>query len=279
MGAIRDIINTVDQSATVSTEIKENLDILMKLAESKAKNFEDDIILDLRTGKTTDSLTVPITMIARKEIEYRAITKSTTSDVIEEIGKSISGMINDPSASVIVGGIANIAGAALKTIMGTGEGTEQVARQYAVIADYPAIVRFDFAFWVRKIQAKSIKEHVETAMACVVYKSAVDVSKLAFNDFLTVYGQVLLSGFGSDKSEMKKMIQDSREIYILCRDNQGTLQNSSGNTEVRLNAAQKKEAEMDEAEMNEALEIVKAAVPGKIIYSDSVPGDFEKGIL
>ncbi|WP_416861321.1 hypothetical protein [Helicobacter ganmani] len=39
-------------------------------------------------------------------------------------------------------------------------------------------------------------EKIENSLACVAVKSAVDISKLAFNDFLSLYGQILKKAFG-----------------------------------------------------------------------------------
>lgn len=213
MGKLRDIINSVDNSAAITEDIKENLHILMSLADSKVQQFSDEIVIDLKNGKTTDDLSVPITKVTHKYLEARAITKDTTTDVLQEIGNTINSVISDHSASGIVSGIASLAHRALDTVMGTGEGTEQEVRLYTVSADYPAIVRFDFAFWARNIQAASIKNHCETALACVMYKSAVDISKLAFNDFLSLYAPILNAGYGSDPSQMEQMIDKSQKIY------------------------------------------------------------------
>ena len=197
----------------MAAEIKENLHILLSLAESKAKIFEDEIILDLKTGKTVDDLTVPITKVVKKTIQYRGMTSVDNGNVFNEVSKSITEMISDQSANGIVAGVAKIATSALNAVMGVGEGYEQVVKRYSVVTDYPSIVRFDFAFWARGIQAKSLRSKCETAFACVAYKSAVDVNKLNFNDFLTLYGEVLNEGFGSDKDKMKEMIIAAREIY------------------------------------------------------------------
>lgn len=214
MSTIRNAIQKADNTPDVTAETKENLKIIMDLAESKAKIFEDQIVIDLKTGKTTDDLTVPITKVVQKSLDFRAVT-SKSSSVIGELEKAITGMIDDHSTGGIVKGIASICNTALTTIMGVGAGEEQTVHLYSVVADYPAIVRFDFAFWGRKIAAKALSTYCETALACVAYKSAVDVSKLAFNDFLALYGPVLNAGLGGDKSKVKEMLNQAKEIYAL----------------------------------------------------------------
>lgn len=217
MSTLRNTIKKADSTPDVAADVKENLKILMDLAESKAKIFEDQIVIDLKTGKTTDDLTVAITKVVQKTSDFRAAT-STSSAVIDELQKAITGMIDDHSAGGVVKGIASICNTALNTIMGVGSGEEQTVKLYSVVADYPAIVRFDFAFWGRKIAAKSLSTYCETALSCVAYKSAVDVSKLSFNDFLTLYGPVLNAGFGGDRSKVTEMLKGAREIYDLYND-------------------------------------------------------------
>lgn len=216
MGAIRDIVKKADNTKEVTAEIKENLNVLLSLAETKANLFQEEIEKDLITGKTVDDLTVPITKVVAKEIQYRAITADSTSSTLDEVSKSITTMVSEGgNANSLINGIAKIANTALNTIMGCGEGQEMVKKVYTVVADYPAIVRFDFAFWVRSVKADSIRSHMEKALSCVAYKSAVDITKLAFNDFLTLYGPILRGAFGDDTAKIKEMISESKEIYEL----------------------------------------------------------------
>lgn len=229
MSVIRDIISKVDNTDQKAAEIRENLKILMSLAESKAQIFEDSIQLDLKTGKTSDDLTVPITKVIKKQIQYRATSSDKTSDVFGELSTAIQDMISDSSASGIVKGVAKIANSALGTIMGVGEGEEQVVKLYSVVTDYPAIVRFDFAFWARKIKAESMKKYCETALACVAYKSAVDVTKLAFNDFLALYGPILNEGFGDNPAQMMEMIKKAKEVYSMYQTDEIVTANVSQN--------------------------------------------------
>jgi hypothetical protein len=213
MGAVRDIIKAVDNSTAVTKEIKETLGILMSLAEAKGKAFEEEIKQDLMTGKMGDDLTVSITKVIQSRIEYRAVTKDGQSKIIDNVKDSISKIFSGDKK--IVEGIAGVVDSAFTAIMGAGEGQESEVRYYSVVAEYPAIVRFDFAFWGRNIVAQSIKDHMENVFSCVAYKSAVDVKKLQFNDFLSLYGPVLNSAYGSDPTKIKEMIQQAKEIYGL----------------------------------------------------------------
>jgi hypothetical protein len=213
MGTIRDIVKSVDNTQGVSAEIKETLGLLMSLAEAKGNAYEGMIKQDLTTGKMGDSLTVSITKVIQSRTEFRAVTKSGTDKIVDEIKKSMGNLFSGDGK--ILEGISGIVNTALAAIMGTGEGQEAEIRTYSVVTEYPAIVRLDFAFWGRNIQAQSIKNHMENVFTCVAYKSAVDVSKLAFNDFLSLYGPVLRAAYGNDQTRLKEMIQQAKEVYSM----------------------------------------------------------------
>lgn len=213
MGAVRNIIRTVDATPEVTDEVKESLKILMELAESKARVFEELIKNDLLLGKTTDTLTIPITKIVQSKTEFRAKTQETPADFVGPIAESLGKMFS--GSGEILNGIAGMINTGLQTVVGAGYGEEAEMRMYSVVAEYPAIVRFDFAFWGRKIEAKAMSKHMEQVFSCVAYKSAVDVKKLAFNDFLAVYGPVLIKAFGSNMQLVKNMIEESKKIYTM----------------------------------------------------------------
>ncbi len=230
MGVVRDIVKTVDQTSAVTGEVKETLGILMKLAEAKGKVFEETIKEDLITGKTWDNLTISITKNTGQRIEYRAVTSIGTTKIIDEIKTSMSNLFSGDGK--ILEGIAGILSTALTAIMGAGEGEESEVRSYMVVPDYPSIVRYDFAFWGRNIRAQSIKQYMENVFTCVAYRSAVDMSKLQFNDFLSLYTPVLRKAFGDDQSKLKEMIMQAKEIYELFSGGKKTLSNFNVNSMV-----------------------------------------------
>lgn len=213
MGKLREIVESVNKSTQLADGVRENMNILMSLADSKLKLFQDDVTNRLKSGKTTDNLEVPITKIIGSYAEIRAKTKNTTTDLLQEVGKIINSMVSDHSAQGIISGLTNLAGGLLQTVMGTAMGTEQEAMLYTVTPDYPAIVRYDIAFWARQIEASSIRNYCETAVTCVMYKSSVDVTKLTFNDFLAIYSSVLNAAFGSDPSKLKAMVKEAKKVY------------------------------------------------------------------
>jgi len=215
MGSLRDIINSADNSTQMDATVKESLKLLMELAESKAVVFEQDLANSLLSGQTIDTLQVPVSKVINKRVEYRALTQESSSHVLDQVTSTITEIIDNPNALSITQGIAGIAYEALDTIMGVGEGQEQVVKCYSVAALNPAIVRFDFSFWLQKIASEAIKKYVESALVCVVYESAVDVSKLSLNDFLVIYGPVLHKAFPNqdDAPKIMEMTEEAIKLY------------------------------------------------------------------
>jgi hypothetical protein len=213
MGQVRDIVNIANNTPAVTAEVKETLGLLMSLAEAKGNAYEEKINGDLKSGKMGDDLTVSITKIIKSHTEYRAVTKSGTTKIVDDVKTSLGSLFSGDGK--ILDGISGIINTSLTAIMGTGEGQESEVTSYSVVAEYPAIVRFDFAFWGRNIRAQSIKDHMENVFTCVAFKSAVDVSKLAFNDFLALYGPILKAAYSDDPTKLKEMIEQAKDIYSL----------------------------------------------------------------
>lgn len=54
---------------------------------------------------------------------------------------------------------------------------------------------------------------MQNALACVAYKSAVDVTKLDFNTFLAIYQPILVIAYGSNPEKLEDMITQAENIY------------------------------------------------------------------
>lgn len=232
MGKLKNIVNKADKSQEIAAEVQEALNTLMELSEMHMSNYYDELLANLKEGKIGDAsqqLRVPITYVVSEYKEVRATTQDTGTNLLPAILETIGGMVDDKSTDGILNGIGSIVQDALNTILGAGEGMETSTECYAVTVDYPAIVRYDFSFWGRVVEAKSIRDHCESAIACVAVKSAVDVKRLAFNDFLTLMAPVLNRGFGSDQTKIMEMIQKARDVYKMytADDNSSALVNAS----------------------------------------------------
>jgi len=218
MSLIRDAIKSFDSSDQTEQIIKEQLETLSQLADAQNDIDAKAIEISLKDGKINDDLKIPITKVIGQYKETHVVTKEGPDDIINKISDSIKNFFN-PSAEGILTGVAGILGTALNALMGTGEGMEAKKNQYMVVVEYPAIIRFDFAMWVRNTRASGLMQHCKNAVSVVAYKSAVDINKLDFATFLAIYAPVLNTAFGSDQTKIKQLIQESRDVYGLLANN------------------------------------------------------------
>ncbi len=217
MSTIRDAVNACDPSKETELIIKEQLETLSQLANAQNNIDSAAIEMALKDGKINDDLTVPITKVLGKYNETHVVTTQKADVIVNRLSGSIKSFFN-PSAEGILTGVAGILGTALDALMGAGQGMEAKKSMYSVVVEYPAIIRFDFAMWVRNTRATGIMERCKNAVSIVAYKSAVDITKLDFATFLAIYSPVLNKAFGSDQTKIKELIAEAKDVYGMLAD-------------------------------------------------------------
>lgn len=223
MSVATDFIKSIDSSSEIADEIKEALDLLINTAQAKADLFEQEIESDLITGKTIDNLTIPVTKVLLKDIQCRAITAQDPSpDITSIVTEDMSDMFSGDMS--IAKGICDIIVKSINTIVGTGLGTEMSRDFYLVAIEYPAIIRYDFKFWGRAIQAQALREQIHNAITSVVYKSAVDVDQLDFNTFLSVYAPILNDAYDKDIDKIKDALIQAKEVFNIYKSDENKIQ-------------------------------------------------------
>ena len=220
MGMLQDAVKSFDKSDENADAVSATLDLMVELTKSKAETFKSKIEESLNRGRilgksdSADSLYFPISSIKDSRIQYRCITKDTPTDLIDTVGETISGMINDHSAGNIVKGVAAIINSGLKTLMGLSEGMEQYTSSTSTFIDGSGIavniVRFDTIIWGRTVKASSIKDTIKNTFACIAYKSVVNVKKLSFDDFRSVYAPVMEA---SGETNVIAALKAAKEVY------------------------------------------------------------------
>lgn len=220
MGVLSDVIKKIDTSGEQKQEITETLDLLVELTKARAEQYKHTIEDNLNRarifgkGQSTDSLLFPISSVKDARVEYRCVTQNRPSDIIEKIAESISGMIEDNSTGSIIKGIAKILNSALEPLLGLSAGKEQYLATTSTFIEGSGIavniVRFDCIIWGRSVSSKSIKEQLDTTLACVAYKSVVNVKQLSFDDFRDVYAPIIDA---SGTTDIAKALKEARAIY------------------------------------------------------------------
>lgn len=212
MGQLADIVKDLDLA-----DGSEELSMLASLAQAKLDLLKTEIESSLQTGKLTDDFTVAITKLIKKHEEYRVVTSASS-----EIEKSISDSVKEIIRGETVDGITSIVSNMVNVLLGASEGEEKIKRDYIVTVEYPEIIRLDIAFWSWRVKNEKLKAKVQNIMGCVVYKSAVDVEKLDFNTFLSIYAPALRASCidkntncVKDPSKMIRLLEEAKSVYAL----------------------------------------------------------------
>ena len=222
MGKTREIIKEADNTPQVKKEIGETLALLMEMCDLKIESFEHELEEKLKTGKIDDdSLLIPIDHIIHHWTDYRCKTKET-NNITENVAESIKEICKG-TTDCVINGISSLIGNALDAVVGTGEGSEHITKLYTCCTDgsgeAAALVRYDMMAWTRNITASALSEYMESAFAIVLYKSSINVSKISFNDFRSIYLQVLENGLDPNmakderEAEIMKSLEMAKKIY------------------------------------------------------------------
>lgn len=211
MAFLKNAINALDPAPDKKKELTLTLSLLSELCEQKVKEFTSTIENELRIAGTGENKTIPVTEILARHKEYRAYVKSDAGKIASEVSNSVkkfvSGGTND-----IIDGISSLVTTGVEAIIGSGIGQQQeMSTYYIVVQDY-GIARYDFRIWSRQVEAEGITSQIETTLACVAFKSSVDVKKISYNTFLIAYGsQMEAMNFPKDKQ--KEYLVYASEIY------------------------------------------------------------------
>ena len=212
MGQFADVVKDPDL-----TDVSEELSMLSSLAQAKLDLFKTEIESTLKSGKVTDDLTVAVTKLIKRYEEYRVYT-GKSSELTNDISKAVQEIIGGQTTE----GVTSIVSDFVNVFLGAEEGEESMERDYIVTVEYPAIIRLDMAFWSWKVKNEKLKKKAQSIICFVVYKSAVDVAKLDFNAFLSVYAPTLratcIDGVTKqlkDESKLTDLLNEAKEVYAL----------------------------------------------------------------
>lgn len=212
MGQFADVVKDPDL-----TDVSEELSMLSSLAQAKLDLFKTEIESTLKSGKVTDDLTVAVTKLIKKHEEYRVYT-GNSSELTNDISKAVQEIIGGETAE----GVTSIVSSLVNAFLGAEEGEESMERDYIVTVEYPAIIRLDMAFWSWKVKNEKLKTKAQSIICFVVYKSAVDVEKLDFNAFLSVYAPTLRAtcidketNQLKDETQLMRLLNEAKEVYAL----------------------------------------------------------------
>jgi len=211
MGAIRGVIENLDNSNELGKAQRELVENLAKLAESKAEFFELQISSGLRTAGSPDNQTVPVESVLNSETYTHAIASNTP----EQIGKAVKSALNSfcsGGKEEILNGVSDLITNTLTTFLGASSASTGTKKQYYVLTEGWSVVRVDLMAWYLNVEAEGIKKQIQKTSAFVVVKSAVDLSQVRFNTFLNIY-QSQLATMKLKDNQIETALDEAKKIY------------------------------------------------------------------
>ena len=211
MGAIRNLIESFDNSKELGQAQREIVENLARLAESKAEFFDLQISTNLRTAGSPDNQTVPVEAVLNSETYTHAISSDTVAKIGDTVKSALKSFCSGGKEEIL-NGVGNLITDALTIFLGSGGASTGTKKQYYILTEGWSVVRVDLMAWYLEVQAQSIRNAMQKATAFVVVKSAVDLSKIRFNTFLNIYRSQLASMKLKD-DQINTALDEAKNIY------------------------------------------------------------------
>lgn len=168
-------------------EVKEHLEILARLGETKADYLKLKIIQELRSSGTSENEQVPIESILETLSKVFAVTKldsDTIKDTITPLISAISPGVEENRKTSIATLITNL----VSGFLGSSEGSENAEEHYVVYAEGNALIRLDVHLWEQRITSSGLTQNDMSSLLVMTYcKSAINVQKIKLNTFIALY--------------------------------------------------------------------------------------------
>ncbi|MFC8661922.1 hypothetical protein [Streptomyces sp. NPDC057199] len=210
MGAIRNLIQSVNAASESATEQKALIETLAKLAEAKANYFQLELTQKLRTAGSEENLTIPVETVLDTTVATHAFSSEDSGAIGDTVKSALKSFLSGGEGKVIEG-IGSLISDATGIFLGDASASESTLRETYVTIEGYSVVRIDISAWKMNVQAMGITQLTETVSAFVAAKSAVDMSKIGFSTFLNVYRSQLADVLNPD--EVLTALRQAKKIF------------------------------------------------------------------
>lgn len=211
MGAIKNVIKSIDGTDELANSQKEIIETLSKLAEAKAETFGFQIRESLQSAGGPSNATVPISSIISSTKEIRAFSSSEVANIGGEVMSAFKSFTSGTAESILTG-VGTLIGTAIGRLLGEGVVETGTKEDYYVMTDGISVIRIDIKAWYQSVTTKSLRDKMEKISAIVAVKSVVNLAKLDFSTFLYFY-QNQLKKSNMTTSEVVAAIAEAKQIY------------------------------------------------------------------
>ncbi|KAH6885563.1 hypothetical protein BKA70DRAFT_1236966 [Coprinopsis sp. MPI-PUGE-AT-0042] len=212
ISAFRDGLHELDDKEKART--KEQLDFLVKAANSKLDKYQNDLDDMFTDPATVEKRMVPGIRALRWERGYRVSVSEEAGEGLNDVVDGFFGMIKEGTSEktdaeqkkdAVVGGFKKIVGGALKTILGNRNAGEQEEQKFFIFMKQNAVIRIDVKIWRYNFSGQGIMANTENVFCYIFCTSVVDSAKLKMDEF-----SYLLSEYAGDdgvQAYVEKLIE------------------------------------------------------------------------
>lgn len=213
MPLINEVIQAYRGDTPEDEVIKEYFEVLAELAEVQNKLNCNIIENNVRIfNKEYDNLSIPIQRALDIYNQTHVLKKLDISNLSAKVHKYVEEFIN-PSEKDIIRGVTERIVECLNQPMNEIRNEERNSYQSIVFIENGALLRVTFIIYLRKPHAKILKGHYESVISVVAYKMLVDLERLDFREFQTLYEKVLAYSIGDNSEKIAKRIKEAEERY------------------------------------------------------------------
>ncbi|KAJ5108645.1 hypothetical protein N7456_005320 [Penicillium angulare] len=192
------ISNFLDNSAEKESKAREQLDILMKLADARLDTFESELMEMFIDRDSVAKRSVPGKRALRFERSVRVDTGSEGSPGVDEAVDAFFGVADTGSKGVLEGFKA-VVKTGLKQILGDTSAGESYDKKFFVCIKHNAIIRVDMFTYRYNFSNEGVIATHKNVLAYVLCISVVDHNELTVDEM--VYLASEFAGDGRDQYE------------------------------------------------------------------------------
>lgn len=226
MATLSNAITTLDPTPDRTTALTELLNSLSALAQARNELNRITMIESIRTAGG-ENLTVPVTNILSDHSETRAYVESDPTVIVNELVNGVQSLFSS-NDNAVSQGVGKLLTSMMIATLGGGTAEERSFQTYFIVINGLAINRVDISMYNRDVQVTGITKQIQNIFSITSIISSVNVNKISFNAFLSVYN-FQLSRLNLEEEEIIKRIKAARHVFSLLRDPMEN-QESFGNT-------------------------------------------------
>ncbi|KAL0063531.1 hypothetical protein AAF712_009529 [Marasmius tenuissimus] len=192
---VSDIVKTVDRADEKESRAKEQLEMLMKLADARLDTFEEQLNRMFLDSASAAKLSVPGKRALRFERSVRVDTGAEGAPGVEQAVDAFFGASKTGMDGVLEG-FKSVVKTGLKVILGDTSAGESYDQKFFVCIKHNAIIRVDMMTYRYNFHNEGVISTHKNVLAYILCVSVVDHNEVTVDEI--VY---LASEFAGDEPE------------------------------------------------------------------------------